>query len=123
MVAGSDAAGEVISCGERVTLFKPGDHVISISALTYQTSPSKPHVILSILGSAVDGVLQEYSTVDETGLIKMPKSLDFKQASTLTTAAATAWNALFGLKWRAVQPGDWVLIQGTGGVSVFGLQV
>ncbi|KAF2168986.1 hypothetical protein M409DRAFT_36274 [Zasmidium cellare ATCC 36951] len=122
VVAGSDAAGEVISCGEQVTLFKPGDRVISLSALSYQTGPFKPHMIPTILGSAVDGPLQEYSTMDENALIRMPQSLDFEQASTLTTAASTAWNAFFALGGRKLKPGDWVLIQGTGGVSLFGLQ-
>ncbi|KAK4500003.1 hypothetical protein PRZ48_008189 [Zasmidium cellare] len=122
VVAGSDAAGEVVSCGNKVTLFKPGDRVISISALSYQTSPFKPHMIPTILGSAVDGPLQEYSTMDESTLVEMPQSLDFQQASTLTTAASTAWNAFFALGGKQLQPGDWVLIQGTGGVSLFGLQ-
>lgn len=80
-------------------------------------------MISTILGSAVDGPLQEYSTMDENALIKMPQSLDFQQASTLKTAASTAWNAFFALGGRKLKPGDWVLIQGTGGVSLFGLQV
>ena len=53
----------------------------------------------------------------------MPESLDFTQASTLSCAALTAWNALYGLESRALKPGDTVLTQGTGGVSTFALQV
>lgn len=53
----------------------------------------------------------------------MPDSLDFAQASTLSCAALTAWNGLYGLESRALKPGDTVLTQGTGGVSMFALQV
>jgi NADPH:quinone reductase-like Zn-dependent oxidoreductase len=75
------------------------------------------------LGGAVDGTLREYATFDENGLVAVPKNLDFKEASTLSCAALTAWNALYGLESRALKPGDTVLTQGTGGVSIFALQV
>lgn len=76
--------------------------------------------IMTGLGGAVDGTIREYAVFPETGLVKAPKNLNYVQASTLSCAALTAWNALYGL--RPVKPGDTVLVQGSGGVSVFGLQ-
>ena len=76
------------------------------------------------LGGAVDGTFREYGTFDENGLVHMPSNLNFLEASTLTCAGLTAWNALFGMSGeQKLKQGDWVLTQGTGGVSVFGLQV
>jgi len=71
----------------------------------------------------LDGTLRQYGTFDETGLVRMPENLNFLEASTLSCAALTAWNALYGLETRSVKPGDYVLTQGTGGVSMFALQV
>jgi len=55
--------------------------------------------------------------------MKMPSNLSFEQAATLTCSALTAWNALFGLRGRELKAGEWVLVQGTGGVSIAALQV
>lgn len=74
-----------------------------------------------ILGGSVDGVLREYGVFPETGLVHIPKGYSWEEASTLSCAALTSWNALYGLK--PLKPGQWVLIQGTGGVSIFALQV
>ncbi len=70
----------------------------------------------------VDGTLREYGAYDELGLVAMPSNLNFLEGSTLTCAGLTAWNALYGLKSRELMSGDWVLTQGTGGVSMFALQ-
>lgn len=75
------------------------------------------------VGGYVDGTLRQYGAFNEQGLVAMPQSLDFLQASTLTCAALTAWNGLYGLESKALKPGDTVLTQGTGGVSIFALQV
>jgi NADPH:quinone reductase-like Zn-dependent oxidoreductase len=75
------------------------------------------------VGGAIDGTLREYGTFDEQGLVHMPSNLDMLEASTLSCAALTAWNALYGLETRAIKPGDTVLTQGTGGVSMFAVQV
>jgi NADPH:quinone reductase-like Zn-dependent oxidoreductase len=72
------------------------------------------------LGGVIDGTLREYGTFNEAGLVDMPSSLSWLEASTLSCAALTAWNALYGIK--PLQPGDIVLTQGTGGVSVFAVQ-
>lgn len=77
----------------------------------------------SALGGSRHGTLRQYGTFDESGLVSMPTSLDFQQGSTLPCAAVTAWNALYGVEGKSLKPGDTVLTQGTGGVSVFALQV
>jgi NADPH:quinone reductase-like Zn-dependent oxidoreductase len=72
------------------------------------------------LGGYIDGVLRQYGAFDEQGLVAMPSSLTFQEAASLSCAGVTAWNALFGLV--SLKPGDFVLTQGTGGVSIFALQ-
>ncbi len=78
---------------------------------------SKAH---EALGGDVDGMLAEYIVVNETGLVRVPQHLSYQEAATLPCAALTAWNALAA---GNLQPGDTVLIQGTGGVSIFALQL
>ena len=68
----------------------------------------------------MDGALREYGVFEESGLVRMPGNLSFNEACTLSCAALTAWNALYGL--NALKPGDWVLTEGTGGVSIFAIQ-
>jgi NADPH:quinone reductase-like Zn-dependent oxidoreductase len=70
----------------------------------------------------MDGTLREHAVFDESGLVSMPTNLSFPEASTLSCAALTAWNALYGLESRALKPGQTILTQGTGGVSIFALQ-
>jgi NADPH:quinone reductase-like Zn-dependent oxidoreductase len=82
-----------------------------------------PAIKMTSLGGTIDGTLTQYGTFDENGLVVMPETLDFQQASTLSCAALTAWNALYGLDSRALKPGEVVLTQGTGGVSIFAVQV
>jgi NADPH:quinone reductase-like Zn-dependent oxidoreductase len=74
------------------------------------------------LGASVDGPFRQYGVYPETGLIRAPDNLDYLQASTLSCAGLTAWNALYGGD-KLLSPGDTVLVQGTGGVSIFVLQV
>lgn len=73
------------------------------------------------LGGVIDGVLREYGVFNENGLVKAARNLSPVENSTLSCAAVTSWNALYGLK--PLKPGGTVLVQGTGGVSMFGLQV
>jgi NADPH:quinone reductase-like Zn-dependent oxidoreductase len=72
------------------------------------------------LGGALDGTIRQFGSFNENGLVDMPPSLNWQEGATLPCAALTAWNALFGLKPLA--PGDVVLTQGTGGVSIFAVQ-
>jgi NADPH:quinone reductase-like Zn-dependent oxidoreductase len=76
--------------------------------------------VITGLGGTIDGTLRQYGTFNENGLVDMPPSLSYLEGSTLSCAALTAWNALYGLKPLA--PGDVVLTQGTGGVSIFAVQ-
>jgi NADPH:quinone reductase-like Zn-dependent oxidoreductase len=75
------------------------------------------------LGQASDGTLRELAVFPEEGLVRMPDNMTFEQAATLPCSGLTAWNALMGLRGREVKSGDYVLVQGTGGVSVAALHV
>ncbi len=116
----SDGAGEVIETGAGVSRVKAGDRVAGIFMQSWLGGEMEPSHGQSALGGAVDGVLAEYVVFDEHGLVHIPEHLSYEQAATLPCAAVTAWNALFGL--HPLQPGQTVLILGTGGVSIFALQ-
>lgn len=73
------------------------------------------------LGGVLDGTLREYGVFNENGLVRKPSNLDAVEAGTLTCAALTAWNALYGMK--PIKAGQSVLVLGSGGVSLFALQV
>lgn len=75
------------------------------------------------VGGVLDGALRQYGAYDQEGLVHVPKNLDWLEAATLGCAGLTAWNAFYGLQGRLLRQGDWVVTQGTGGVSVFALQV
>ena len=116
----SDAAGEVVAIGANVTRFKPGDRVIpSFFQVWIDGAPPKSR---RALGSPLDGTLAEFVSLHEDGWVAMPKSLSFEEAATLPCAGATAWNALM-IAGTRVKPGDTVLCIGTGGVSMFALQI
>jgi NADPH:quinone reductase-like Zn-dependent oxidoreductase len=78
---------------------------------------------LASMGQVADGTLRSRGVFSEKGLIKAPESIDWLPASTLTCTWLTAWNILFGLKGQEAKPGSWILVQGTGGVSIATLQV
>ena len=73
------------------------------------------------LGGSLDGVLAEHVVLAESAWVKIPARFSFEQASTLPCAGVTAWHALF--EAAPLRPGDTILVQGTGGVSVFALQL
>ncbi len=117
----SDGAGEVIAVGETVTKWKTGDRVCPIFMQGWLDSVVDAAKARTALGGNLDGCLREFGAFDENGLVKIPEHLSYGEAATLPCAAVTAYNALFcsgGLK-----PDDSVLIQGTGGVSTFALQM
>lgn len=120
VVPGSDGAGEVVAVGPKVSRFKKGAKVLTIFNQTHYGGPSNSQNILTGVGGVLDGTLRQYGVFNENGLVEMPPSLNWFEAATLTCAAVTAWNGLYGLKPLA--PGDVVLTQGTGGVSIFALQ-
>jgi NADPH:quinone reductase-like Zn-dependent oxidoreductase len=119
----SDGAGEVSAVGEDVTRWKVGDRVCPLFAQRWidgETSGEKSRPALGA-GSLWDGVLREFATFNEESLVKVPDHLSLEEASTLPCAAVTAWNAL-NVSGK-VKAGDTVLTLGTGGVSIFALQL
>ena len=116
----SDGAGEVVGVGTGVTRFQPGDRVVGLFMQHWQDGGPSPAKSRGALGGDVDGMLADYVVLPETGVVPFPAHLSYEEASTLPCAALTAWNALFHA--AAVRPGDTVVIQGTGGVSIFALQ-
>lgn len=123
VIPGSDGAGVVEAVGPRVTRFKTGDKVLTCFNQAHIAGPINLAIINTGTGGVVNGTLRQYGAFDEDALTAMPESLDFKQGSTLTCAGLTAWNGLYGLESKALKPGETVLTQGTGGVSMFALQV
>ena len=116
----SDGAGEVIAVGSGVTQWKAGDRVCGTFFPNWiDGGPSAPKT-KSALGGDIDGMLSTEVILGEQGLVRIPDHLGYEEAATLPCAAVTAWNALFTS--ANTQPGDTVLIQGTGGVSIFALQ-
>lgn len=116
----SDGAGEVVGVGSDVTLWKEGDRVMPIFMQGWIDGDITYEKARTALGGDLDGVLAEYGVFDEAGLVKIPGHLSYEEAATLPCAALTAWHGLVvsgGLK-----QGDTVLLMGTGGVSIFGLQ-
>lgn len=119
-VPASDAAGEVVEIGEEVTRFKVGDRVMPIYTQGWHDGmPTLELRTKRTLGAPLSGVLQEYVAVPAEDAVSIPAHLSDAEAATLPIAALTAWSTL---QEGGVKPGDTVLVQGTGGVSLFALQ-
>ena len=119
-VPASDAAGEVAEIGEEVTRFKVGDRVMPIYTQGWHDGmPTLELRTKRTLGAPLSGVLQEYVAVPAEDAVSIPAHLSDAEAATLPIAALTAWSTL---QEGGVKPGDTVLVQGTGGVSLFALQ-
>jgi NADPH:quinone reductase-like Zn-dependent oxidoreductase len=116
----SDGAGEVVETGPGVTRVKAGDRVAAIVAQSWVAGRLTESALRSVLGTSIDGMLAEYVALSEEGVVPVPANLSDEEAATLPCAAVTAWNALTG--HAAVKAGDTVLVQGSGGVSIFALQ-
>jgi len=117
----SDGAGEVIGTGEGVTRFRPGDRVCTVFAQKWIAGRPTRERLRSTLGGPLDGTLAELAVFDQEGLVRTPDPLTDEEASTLPCAAVTAWSAL--VTEGGITAGDTVLVQGTGGVSLFALQL
>ena len=117
----SDGAGEVVAVGPEVRRVRPGDRVCPTFMQGWLGGEVMAEARQRALGGGIDGVLAEYVVVDQEDLVPVPDHLSFEEAATLPCAAVTAWNALFG--GRALLPGETVLVLGSGGVSVFALQL
>lgn len=109
-----------MATGRRVTRFRKGDKVVTLFNQGHIAGPLNSKTKATGLGGVLDGTLRGHGIFNEEGLVPMPASLSYLEASTLPCAALTAWNALFGL--NPLQPGQVVLTQGTGGVSLFAVQ-
>ena len=116
----SDGAGEVVAVGPGVTRIKPGDRVAGIFMQGWLDGPPDDAGAATALGGALDGMLAEMVCLDADGLVKYPEHLSYEEAATLPCAAVTAWHSLF--ESGGLKPGQTVLVQGTGGVSIFALQ-
>jgi len=118
----SDGAGEVLAVGPGVTRVQVGDRVAgSFFPLWIDGAPT-PARIRHGLGGDIDGMLAEEVVLHEDALALVPPGLSFIEAATMPCAAVTAWNAIF-VSSNHVKPGDTVLLLGTGGVSILGLQL
>ncbi|GAB0135309.1 hypothetical protein EsDP_00003652 [Epichloe bromicola] len=122
VIPGSDGAGTVMAVGKQVTRFKPGDKVVTVFSQEHIGGPLTQTNAASGLGGPRHGTLRSVGAFNEQGLVLQPSNLTAVEASTLPCAGVTAWNALYGTSDHQVAPGQWVLTQGTGGVSIFALQ-
>jgi NADPH:quinone reductase-like Zn-dependent oxidoreductase len=117
----SDGAGAVVEVGDGVTRVKTGDRVAGCFFQRWVAGPMASDTHLSALGGSIDGMLADYAVLEESGVVKLPDRLSLEQGATLPCAAVTAWHAL--AEHGRIVAGQSVLAQGTGGVSVFALQL
>lgn len=116
----SDACGTVVSLGDGVTRWRIGDRVMPTFVQGWNSGPQPLDDSLPTLGGPLDGSLREEAAWPSENLVAVPANTDDAAAATLPCAAVSAWNALFVA--AQTKPGDIVLVQGTGGVSLFALQ-
>lgn len=116
----SDGAGEVLAVGDGVTDYKVGDAVVSTFFPDWLDGRPPAAAFTRVPGDGIDGYAREAMTAPTSWFTRVPKGYTHAEAATLTCAGLTAWRALF--VDNAVKPGDTVLVQGTGGVSIFALQ-
>ena len=121
LVPTSDGAGEVVEVGAGVDGFKAGDRVMGTFHPRWYGGRMPPNVSQYGYGSEIDGWLVERKVISQESVVRVPDGLTYEEASTLPCAALTAWSALtLGM---AIRSGHTVLTQGTGGVSIFALQL
>ena len=116
----SDGVGEVIAVGEGVMRVKTGDRVAGIFMQQWLAGEITETKAKSALGGDLGGLLVDYAVLHEDGVVKVPEHLTDEEAAALPCAAVTAWNAL--ITSNGIKAGDTVLVQGTGGVSLYALQ-
>ncbi len=121
VVPASDGAGEVIAVGADVRRLKLGDRVAAAFFPTWLAGGLQEEHHQNALGGSLDGMLAEEVVLNEQAWVEIPAHFSFEQAATLPCAGVTAWHALY--EAAALRPGDQLLVQGTGGVSLFALQL
>lgn len=117
----SDGAGEIVAIGDDVSQWNVGDKVMSTFFPDWVEGAATQHNAARINGEQVDGFAQEFSCVQQTAITNIPTGYSYAQAATLPCAAATAWRAL--AVEGNLKAGDTVLVEGTGGMSIFALQI
>ena len=117
----SDGAGEVVAVGADVTRVQVGDRVTANCAVHWLGGPYLAEYQANSIGFSLDGMLAEQVLLHENALVQLPAYLSYVEAASLPCAAVSAWSALHIA--TPLQPGQTVLIQGTGGVALFGLQI
>lgn len=118
----SDGAGEVVAVGEGVTRFSTGDRVAGCFFPNWiDGAPSGEAIRVALGGASTDGMLSELVALRAEAAVAVPDYLSYEEAATLPCSALTAWNSLF--EQGAFRPGQSVLLLGTGGVSIAGLQL
>ena len=121
VVPASDGAGEVIAVGAEVKRVKVGDRVAAAFFPTWLVGGLQEEHHQKALGGSIDGMLAEEVVLSEQAWVGIPSHYSFEQAATLPCAGVTAWHALY--EAAALKPGDQLLVQGSGGVSLFALQL
>ncbi|KAI0118935.1 NAD(P)-binding protein [Nemania sp. FL0031] len=128
LIPGSDGSGRILAIGSAVAAVRP-DLKPGVDVITHMCPNIADDVLPSFdevahgLGEMTHGTLCRRGIFQHGSLVRKPSNLTYAQAATLTCSGLTAWNALMGYKGREVKQGDWVLIQGTGGVSIAALQI
>ena len=119
----SDGAGEIVAVGDNVTSWKVGDRVMPSVAQKWLDGKPDSSAARSTLGGDArsNGVLREFAAFDACSVVAIPEYLSFAEAATLPCAGLTAWNAL--VESGNLRAGETVLILGTGGVSIFAVQI
>lgn len=118
LVPCSDGAGEVVEIGSEVTRWRVGDRVCPIFSQSWVSGPPSKERISQTLGGPLEGTLRPEMIVSQDALVAVPEHLDWHEAACLPCAAVTAWNAIADLP-----AGSRIVVQGTGGVSLFALQL
>jgi NADPH:quinone reductase-like Zn-dependent oxidoreductase len=116
----ADGAGEVVAVGAGVSEFKVGDNVVSTFFPDWLDGQANVEGFGRVPGDGIDGYAREQVTAAATAFTLAPQGFSHAEAATLTTAGLTAWRTL--MSDDHLKPGDTVLVQGTGGVSIFALQ-
>jgi NADPH:quinone reductase-like Zn-dependent oxidoreductase len=117
----ADAVGEVVETGKDVTRFKTGERVVTLYATTWVDGEPLGDENTHTLGNTIQGALAEYLVLDEEALVLAPSYLTDDEAASIPCAGVTAWQAL--VEKGKLTDEQVVLVQGTGGVSLFGLQI
>lgn len=122
IIAGTDMSGVINKVAEDVKIFKVGDKVINHPFRCWPSGKMDSKRIRTMIGGlGVDGVLAEHLNYPAEALVKLPSHMSFEEGSTLPIAGLTAWAAV--VTYGKTQPGEWVLVHGTGGVSIFAVQI